>query len=189
MSVLILSIVETLQDRMTTWDPVYRNLGDSQHRGVVMRNFDYFFLVDYTQTMSLLNNMYQGSFWVWAEPMRNNVTFSGYGLSQWKTTLHCNVVSHWLSPYQEWSLCISQWKCMPYHSTSLGLPHTSPSLQTTPGAILRWHSSLGAVFVMANTSGTTLTTAYHIEALTHGAFWPILLRKLTQVYLHPKQIQ
>ena len=115
-----------------------------------------------------------------------DVTFSGYGLSQWKTTLHCNVISHWLSPYQEWSLCISQWKCMPYHSTSLGLPHTSPSLQTTPGAILRWHSSQGAVFVMANTSGTTLTTAYHIEALTHGAFWPILLRKLTQVYLHPK---
>ena len=25
--------------------------------------------------------------------------FSGFGLSQWATTLHCNVVSHWLSPY------------------------------------------------------------------------------------------
>ena len=23
----------------------------------------------------------------------------GYGLSQWETTLHCNVVSHWLSPF------------------------------------------------------------------------------------------
>ena len=32
---------------------------------------------------------------------------SGYGLSQWGTTLHCNVVSHWLSVYPEWSL--SQW--------------------------------------------------------------------------------
>ena len=30
---------------------------------------------------------------------------SGYGLSQWETTLQCNVVSHWLSPYAEWSLC------------------------------------------------------------------------------------
>ena len=26
---------------------------------------------------------------------------SGYGLNQWETTLHCNVVSHWLSPYPE----------------------------------------------------------------------------------------
>ena len=28
----------------------------------------------------------------------------GYGLSQWKTPLHCNGVSHWLHPYPEWSL-------------------------------------------------------------------------------------
>ena len=28
---------------------------------------------------------------------------SGYGPSQWETTLQCNVVSHWLSPYTEWS--------------------------------------------------------------------------------------
>ena len=27
----------------------------------------------------------------------------GIGLSQWKTTLHRNVVCHWLSPYPEWS--------------------------------------------------------------------------------------
>ena len=30
--------------------------------------------------------------------------YSGFELSQWETTLHCNVVSHWLSPYPEWSL-------------------------------------------------------------------------------------
>ena len=29
---------------------------------------------------------------------------SVYGLSQWETTFHCNVVSHWLSAYTEWSL-------------------------------------------------------------------------------------
>ena len=29
---------------------------------------------------------------------------SGYGLSQWETMLQCNVVPHWPSPYQEWSL-------------------------------------------------------------------------------------
>ena len=28
---------------------------------------------------------------------------TGYGLNQWKTALQCNVVSHWLSPYPEWS--------------------------------------------------------------------------------------
>ena len=28
---------------------------------------------------------------------------SGYGFSQWKTTLHCSI-SHWLGPYPEWSL-------------------------------------------------------------------------------------
>ena len=28
-------------------------------------------------------------------------THSNYELSQWETTLHCNVVSHWLSPYPE----------------------------------------------------------------------------------------
>ena len=30
--------------------------------------------------------------------------YCGYGLSQWETTLHCNVVSHWLSPNPEWFL-------------------------------------------------------------------------------------
>ena len=29
---------------------------------------------------------------------------SEYGLNQWETTLQCNVVSHWLTPYQECSL-------------------------------------------------------------------------------------
>ena len=33
---------------------------------------------------------------------------SGYGLSQWETSLQCNVVSHWLSPYPE---CSVQWWC------------------------------------------------------------------------------
>ena len=30
---------------------------------------------------------------------------SGYGLSQWEVTLHCNVISHWLRLYPECSLC------------------------------------------------------------------------------------
>ena len=27
---------------------------------------------------------------------------SGYGLCQWEVTLHCNVASHWQSPWPEW---------------------------------------------------------------------------------------
>ena len=34
------------------------------------------------------------------------IDHSGWGISQWETTLHRNVVSHWLSPYPEWSLYI-----------------------------------------------------------------------------------
>ena len=29
---------------------------------------------------------------------------TGYGLSQWEMMLQCNIISHWLSPYPEWSL-------------------------------------------------------------------------------------
>ena len=29
---------------------------------------------------------------------------SGYGLSQWKMTLHCNIIFHWLNPWPEWFL-------------------------------------------------------------------------------------
>ena len=32
---------------------------------------------------------------------------SGYGLSQWEMMLQCNMVSHYLSPYPEWSLCVT----------------------------------------------------------------------------------
>ena len=30
-----------------------------------------------------------------------------YARSKWETTLHCNVVSHWLGAYTKWSLCYS----------------------------------------------------------------------------------
>ena len=31
-------------------------------------------------------------------------SMANYDFRQWETTLHCNAISHWLSPYQEWSL-------------------------------------------------------------------------------------
>ena len=43
---------------------------------------------------------------------------SGYGRSQWEMTLHCNVISHWLRPYYEWSLDFSKvkWTCFKFSS-------------------------------------------------------------------------
>ena len=43
-----------------------------------------------------------------SKPKQNTKTrlhsdHSGYGRSQWQMTSHCNVVSHWLSPYPDWS--------------------------------------------------------------------------------------
>ena len=37
---------------------------------------------------------------------------SGCGLSQWETALHCNDVSHWLSPFSEWFLVITRLICV-----------------------------------------------------------------------------
>ena len=34
---------------------------------------------------------------------------SGYGISQWETTLQCGFVSHWLTPYPQWPLHILQY--------------------------------------------------------------------------------
>ena len=34
----------------------------------------------------------------------NDSDHSGYGLSQWEMTLLCSTISHWRSPYPEWSL-------------------------------------------------------------------------------------
>ena len=47
----------------------------------------------------------------------------GYGLSQWEMMLHGNVISHWLSPCPEWSLCI-KW----YHVATIILASGSPGL-------------------------------------------------------------
>ena len=45
-----------------------------------------------------------------------------YGLSQWETTLQCNVVSHWLSPYQKRSLYIhiKPWDVITYSRPNFG---------------------------------------------------------------------
>ena len=48
---------------------------------------------------------------------------SGYGLSQWKMMLHCNVISHWLSPDPDCSLQHQSWESN--HSRKLS-PKASP---------------------------------------------------------------
>ena len=54
-------------------------------------------------------------------------TQEGYGLSQWATTLHCNVGFHWLSPYRDWSLsqCPCCW-CPSNSRSSRGIDLVSP---------------------------------------------------------------
>ena len=47
----------------------------------------------------------QRSFWVW--------------VSQWVMTLQCNVISHWLSPYQEWSLILDNCSTHAWPNNSL----------------------------------------------------------------------
>ena len=47
--------------------------------------------------------------WIYISKYTHSRDNSGYGLSQWGTTLHSNVVSHWLSPYPEWSLLRSKY--------------------------------------------------------------------------------
>ena len=44
----------------------------------------------------------------------NHRDHSMYGLTQWETTLHCNAVSHWQSPYPEWSLTYQQFYRIPF---------------------------------------------------------------------------
>ena len=50
---------------------------------------------------------YHNSTSLWNHAMKPSRDHSGYGLSQWETMLQCTVVSHWLSPYSEWSLDIT----------------------------------------------------------------------------------
>ena len=50
--------------------------------------------------------------------------------SQWETTLHCNVVSHWLGTYTKWSLCTSR--------TLI----TNSQLSSWPLCCQWWHQSL-----------------------------------------------
>ena len=60
--------------------------------------------------------IHHGLWWIQTKAQQNQVCiswdafyvfskdYSVYGLIQWETTLHCNVVSHWLNPYLDWSM-------------------------------------------------------------------------------------
>ena len=56
---------------------------------------------------------------------------TGHGHSQWETIFQCNIFSHWLSPYPEWSLLSQlQGSTMPtvrqtYHSSKWNLANFS----------------------------------------------------------------
>ena len=61
--------------------------------------FDQWF-VGWTGIILCMVNM--SHWYIWNAPY--NIDHSGYGLSQRETWLQRNVVSHWMSPYSEWSL-------------------------------------------------------------------------------------
>ena len=77
---------------------------------------------------------------------------SGYGLSQRETTLQCNVVSHWLSPYPGWSW----WHDVaPYiHNPDTHANITSTYVYTTDG-IFKW------LFLKANKCFVNDTQTHH----------------------------
>ena len=69
---------------------------------------------------------------------------SWHGLSQWETTLRCNVLSHWLSPYPEWSLILYN-QC---------LPHSSPEIMQLTST---WYSTqIGLSEVIVYLPGKTI---------------------------------
>ena len=47
---------------------------------------------------------------------------SGYGFSQWEK-LHCNIVTHWLIPYPEWSPFKLGFECQPLWNASDSIYH------------------------------------------------------------------
>ena len=58
---------------------------------------------------------------------------SGYGLSQWDPMIHCDIVSHWLSPYPVWfwHLSGSSWVMIHDFLTNWGRDKTDATSQTT----------------------------------------------------------
>ena len=78
----------------------------------------------------------------WGDPDGLTSDHSGYGLSLWEMTLPCNVISHCLSPYKEWSLLTmmtsSNGNIFPLLSL-YGLIHWSQVNSPHKG---QWHSAL-----------------------------------------------
>ena len=59
----------------------------------------------------------------------------GYASSQWESTLHCNVVSHWLGAYTKWTLykCVSLYmatNCQTWRTPLLMMRHRSLCFHT-----------------------------------------------------------
>ena len=87
--------------------PGFKGLGKNDFR-TRWESFQFWDLVRLIlQTLRLTHYKQQ---WVKFNKVLNSYTcmdHSGYGISQWETTLHWNIVSHWLSPYPEKAACIT----------------------------------------------------------------------------------
>ena len=64
-----------------------------------------------------------------------------YGFCQRETTIYCNVVSHWLSPYTTWSLF-----CRRYEGLWIDFMMCNPAVCLSLGLEFRFHSVRGRWF-------------------------------------------
>ena len=92
----------TLTNRITYTGSGYRG----HPRPVSRKNWTE---LNWTDTMDLVTGSLEIRVlygWVVGILSRNNFV---YAPSQWETTLHCNIVSHWLDTYTKWSLFEAIW--------------------------------------------------------------------------------
>ena len=63
---------------------------------------------------------------------------SWYGLSQWETTLHCNVVSHWLSPFLGIPLILERFLMATHPHEQEPLPVRRDDVEGNSRTYLEW---------------------------------------------------
>ena len=104
---------------------------------------------------------------------------SGFGFSQWQTTLHCNVVFHWLSPYPEWSLKPCAYNFFPYIDvTWASWLLKSPQLDGLFSKLFRPRNNENIVLLDFGSGGFPLHTGDSAQDQSCGAFmfycccWP-----------------
>ena len=69
---------------------------------------------------------------------------SGYGFSQWETTLQCTVVSHWLSHCPEFSLCLLL-ELMVWHIKTV---RNNQPIRGLLNKCASWHGATAHIYIL-----------------------------------------